>query len=78
MYLQFNKSTGIYPWLKNYNEKNNCKLSYDDICDELNNIKVSELEMGHKIKKILVPELNEIQSEMIKLFNIKIEDIMKT
>ncbi len=34
--------------------------------------------MGHKIKKILVPELNEIQSEMIKLFNIKIEDIMKT
>jgi hypothetical protein len=34
--------------------------------------------MGHKIKKILVPELNEIQSEMIKLFNIKIEDILKT
>jgi len=34
--------------------------------------------MGHKIKKILVPELNAIQSEMIKLFNIKIEDIMKT
>ena len=70
--------TGIYPWLKNYNKKNNCKLSYNDIVDELNNIKVSELEMGHKIKKILVPELNEIQSEMIKLFNIKIEDIMKT
>jgi transposase len=69
--------TGIYPWLKDYNKKNNCKLSYDDICDELNNIKVSELEIGHKIKKILVPELNEIQSEMIKLFNIKIEDIMK-
>jgi len=67
----------IYPWLKNYNEKNNCKLSYDDICDELNNIKVSELEIGHKMKKILVPELNEIQSEMIKLFNIKMEDIMK-
>ncbi len=78
MYLQFNISTGIYPWLKDYNKKNNSKLSYDDICDELNNIKVSELEMGHKIKKILVPELNEIQSEMIKLFNIKIEDIMKT
>jgi len=69
--------TAIYPWLKNYNEKNNRKLSYDDICDELNNIKVSELEIGHKIKKILVPELDEIQNEMIKLFNIKIEDIMK-
>jgi len=70
--------TSIYPWLKTYNKKNNCKLSYEDIADELNNIKVSELEMGHKIKKILVPELNEIQREMIKLFNIKIEDIMRT
>ena len=37
----------------------------------LNNIKVSELEIGHKLKKIIVPELNEIQSEMTNLFNIK-------
>ena len=64
--------------IKNYNKKNNCKLSYNDIVDDLNNIKVSELEMGHKIKKILVPELNAIQSKMIKLFNIKIEEIMRT
>ncbi len=69
--------TVIYPWLKIYNEKNKCKLSYHDITDELNNIKVSELEVGHKIKKILVPKLNEIQSEITKLFNIKIEDVMR-
>jgi len=69
--------TVIYPWLKIYNKKNNCKLSYHDITDELNNIKVSELEVGHKVKKIMVPELNEIQSEMTKLFGLKIEDIMK-
>jgi len=69
--------TVIYPWLKTYNKKNNCKLSYHDITDELNNIKVSELEIGHNIKKIMVPELNEIQSEMTKLFNLKIEDIMR-
>ena len=69
--------TVIYPWLKTYNKKNNCKLSYHDITDELNNIKVSKLEVGHKVKKILVPELNEIQSEMTKLFGLKIEDIMK-
>jgi len=68
--------TLIYPWLKDYNKKNKCKLSYHDITDELNNIKVSELEIGHKIKKIMVPELNEIQSEITKLFNIKIERIM--
>lgn len=69
--------TAIYPWLKTYNKKNNCKLSYHDITDELNNIKVSELEIGHKLKKIMIPELNEIQSEMTKIFNLKIEDIMK-
>jgi transposase len=69
--------TLIYPWLKMYNKENNCKLSYHDITDELNNIKVSELEIGHKIKTIMVPELNEIQNEITKLFNIKIEDIMK-
>jgi len=66
----------IYPWLKKYNKENNCKLSYHDITDELNNIKVSELAIGCKLKKILVPELNKIQNEITKLFNIKIEDIM--
>ena len=70
--------TVIYPWLKTYNKKNNCKLSYHDITDELNNIKVSELEVGYKMKKILVPELNEIQNEVTKLFNIKIEDIIRS
>ena len=69
--------TVIYPWLKTYNKKNNCQLSYDDIVDELNNIKVSELEIGYKIKKILVPELTDIQSQMLKLFKIKIEDIIR-
>ena len=66
----------IYPWLKKYNKENNCKLSYHDITDELNNIKVSELAIGCKLKKIIVPELNKIQNEITKLFNIKIEDIM--
>ncbi len=68
--------TVIYPWLKTYNKKNNCKLSYHDITDELNNIKVSELKMGHKLKKIMIPELNVIQSEMVNIFNIKIEKLM--
>ena len=69
--------TKIYPWLKTFNEKNNCKLSYHDICDELNNIKVSELKIGHDIKKILMPELNEIQNEITKIFKLNIEDIMR-
>jgi hypothetical protein len=69
--------TVIYPWLKEHNKNNNCKLSYHDIIDELNNIKVSELEIGHKLKKVLIPELNEVQLEMTKMFNLKIGDIMK-
>ena len=31
--------TAIFPWLKNHNQKNNSKLSYHDITDELNNIR---------------------------------------
>lgn len=69
--------TEIYPWLKAYNHNNNCKLAYHDIMDELNNIKVSELEVGHKVKKIIIPELNEIQNEITKIFGLKIEDILK-
>jgi transposase len=69
--------TAIYPWLKIYNKANKCKLSYHDVIDELNNIKVSELEVGYKMKKILVPELNNIQNEIIRLFDVKIDDIMR-
>lgn len=69
--------TVVYPWIKNYNKINNCKLSYHDIIDELNNIKASELEIGHGMKKVMFPQLNEIQTEMTKLFNIKIEDILR-
>ena len=67
----------LYPWLKTYNKKNNSKLSYHDIMDELNNIKVSELNIGYELKKVLFPDLNQIQSDVIKLFNIKIDRIMK-
>ena len=68
--------TVLYPWLKTYNKKNNSKLSYHDIMDELNNIKVSELNIGYELKKVLFPDPNPIQSEVTKLFNIKIDAIM--
>ena len=67
----------VYPWLSKYNKKNNRKLSYKDIVDELNNIKNSELEIGYKLKKIMIPELNPVQTEIINLFNLKIEDMIK-
>ncbi len=67
----------VYPWLRKYNKKNNRKLSYKDIVDELNNIKTSELEIGYRLKKMMIPKLNPIQTELIKLFNIKIEEMIK-
>ena len=66
-----------YPWLIEYNKKNNRKLSYKDIVGELNNIKTSELEIGYKLKKIMIPELNPIQTELINIFNMKIEEMIK-
>ena len=66
-----------YPWLSKYNKKNNRKLSYKDIVDELNNIKTSKLEIGYKLKKIMITKLNPIQTELTKLFNMKIEEMTK-
>lgn len=70
--------TLIFPWLKDYNKKKNRQLSYKDIVDELNNIKMNKLEIGYKIQKILIPELTEIQTEIINLFGLKIENMIKT
>ncbi len=66
----------IYPWLKDYNFKNKCQLSYDDIMDELNNIKMSELEFGYKMTEFMIPDLNPIQSEVISVLKIKSEKMV--
>ena len=68
----------IYPWLKEYNKRKNRKLSYKDMVDELSNIKMSKLEIGHKINKFLIPDLTEIQKEIMSVFNLKIENMIKT
>ena len=70
--------TLIFPWLKMYNKENKCNLSFADIEDELRNIKLSELELGHRMKKIMIPELNPIQREILKILKTKPEQIMAT
>lgn len=67
----------VYPWLKEYNKANHLKLAFKDIVSELNNIKLSELEIGYKMKKLMIPQLSPIQIEITKILNIKIEDMMK-
>jgi transposase len=70
--------TAIYPWLKSYNAKNKCKLSYWDIIDELKNIKMSELEMGYRIKQLKIPELNPIQVQVMKILKLNPCQIIET
>lgn len=69
--------TAVYPWLKEYNKANNRKLAYKDIVSELNNIKLSELEIGYKMKKLIIPQLTPIQKEIFRILNVKTEDMMK-
>ena len=68
--------TAIYPWLKKYNTKNKSRLSYSDIADELKNIKMSQLEMGYRMKKFMIPNLNSIQKEIMNILNLKLEDMI--
>ncbi|RLD34199.1 MAG: hypothetical protein DRI73_04300, partial [Bacteroidetes bacterium] len=69
--------TAIYPWLKTYNTKNKCQLSYNDIVDELKNIKMSEMELGYRIKEFMIPNLNPIQKEVMGLLKLKPESMIK-
>lgn len=68
----------IYPWLKKYNKENNQKLAYNDIVDELKNIKMSELELGYRLKKLMVPDLNPIQTEIMRTLKLKPQDMFRT
>ena len=61
-----------------YNKNKNRQLSYKYMVEELNNIKMNELEIGYKMQKILIPELTEIQTEIMNLFGLKIENMIKT
>lgn len=68
----------VYPWLRQHNHKTNEKLSFKDVVDELNNIKMSELELGYKMKKLMIPVLNPKQTEIMKLLKLKPQDMIKT
>ena len=65
----------IFPFLKIWNKKNNRQLSFHDILEELNDIKLVELNIGRDVNKINVTEPNEIQSQILKLFKMKKTDL---
>jgi transposase len=67
----------IFPFLKSWNKKSKSKLSFDDILEELKNIKLVKLNVGRDVESIKITELNQLQEQVFKLFNIKKTDLEK-
>lgn len=68
----------IFPWLKDYNKQNKRQLAFADIIEELKNIKMSELELGYRIKEFRIPKLNPLQAEILSVLKLKPEEMIET
>lgn len=67
----------IFPFLKSWGKKANRKLSFNDMLEELKDIKLVKLNLGRNVSSIKITELNEIQAQLLKLFNMKKTDLEK-
>ena len=65
----------IFPFLLNYNEKHKTKLSFDDVIAELQNVKLCKLKIGEKSSVLKFPKLNDIQTDIFKLFKLNANDM---
>ncbi len=65
----------FFPFLKSWNKKNNCKLSFNDMLEELKDIKLVELSLGKNVDSIKITELNEIQTQLLNMFHMKKKDL---
>ncbi len=60
----------IYPSLEQLNKDRRAKLSFADILEELNNIKMCELKVPNSETSIKFSELNKLQTQILKQFNV--------
>lgn len=67
----------IFPFLKSRNKETNSRLSFSDILEELKDIKLVTLDLGRNVRSIKITDLNEIQTQIFKLFNMKKNDLEK-
>lgn len=65
----------IFPFLKLWNKKTNHRISFYDTLEELKDIKLVELDLGRNNNSIKITELNEMQAQILKLFNMKKNDM---
>ena len=61
----------IFPFLKIWNKDKNQKISFNDVMEELKNIKLCTLNIGTGTNKIQITDLNELQTEILNLFEMK-------
>ena len=67
----------IFPMLKEMNKKEKEQLSYNDIKDELSEIKIVELNIGKGNKKIEITKLSKRQKAIFKFLKIKENELIK-
>lgn len=67
----------IFPFLKLWNKKNKSRLSFYDTLEELKDIKLVTINLGKGINTVKITELNKIQTQILKLFNMKKNDLDK-
>ena len=66
----------ILPFLKTYNKEKKVQLSFNDIIQELNNIKICELQIGKREKSLACPDLNPLQERIFSLFSVNSKDMI--
>jgi transposase len=67
----------LFPFLKEYNQKNKTQLSFNDLIEELKNIKMCELTIGNKVTSEQHPKLNKVQKKILEVLNVKIRSMVK-
>jgi transposase len=65
----------IFPFLSSWNKKANKQLSFYDMLEELKDIKLVILNLAAKVESVKITELNELQTQMLKLFHLKKQDL---
>ena len=68
----------LFPFLKEYNQKNKTQLAFNDLIEELKNIKMCELKIGSNVTSAKHPKLNPLQKKILEVLNMKINPVMKT
>ena len=61
----------IFPFLKIWNKDKKQKLSFNDVTEELRDIKLCILNIGTGKDEIKITELNELQTQILNLFGMK-------